>query len=42
MGFSIIANAFKLKVKGLEDELTTVTNEKNELQKKVRKASCYY
>lgn len=37
MGFSIIANAFKLKVKGLEDELTTVTNEKNELQKKVAK-----
>lgn len=37
MGFSIIANAFKLKVKGLEEELATVTSERNELQKKVAK-----
>jgi hypothetical protein len=36
MGFSIIANAFKLKVKGFEEELALLSNERNELQKKVR------
>lgn len=37
MGFSIIANAFKLKVKALEEELTTVNHERGELQKKLEK-----
>lgn len=35
MGFSIISNAFKLKVKGLEEEVAAVHQERAELQKKV-------
>lgn len=40
MGFSIISNAFNLKVKSLDEELNAATNERNELQKKVCSQRC--
>lgn len=36
MGFSIIANAFKSKVKALEEDLRAVHEEKQDLEGKVR------